>query len=78
MVRSRERADLSSNEPSRERSTELQIDALLAGRLELLRRRGVAVEAMLAYAERLRSDAPDAAAIYRAEYLPPRAELQLR
>ena len=55
-------ADLSSNEPSRERSTELEIDALVAGRRELLRARGVAVEALLPYAERLLRDAPDAAA----------------
>lgn len=63
-MRSRDGADLSSNEPSRARepSTELQIDALLAGRLALLRARDVAVEALLPHAERLRRDAPDAAA----------------
>lgn len=38
------------------------MDALLAGRLELLRRHGVALEALLPHAERLRQQAPDATA----------------
>jgi hypothetical protein len=53
---------LSSNEPSRERSSETQIDALLAGRAELLLHRGVALEALRPHAERLLEHAPDAAA----------------
>jgi hypothetical protein len=39
-----------------------QLDDLLAGRLELLRRRGVALEALRPHAQRLRERAPDAAA----------------
>lgn len=54
--------NLSSNEPSRARSSETQIDALIAGRLELLRHRGVGIDVLLPYAERLRQQAPDAAA----------------
>jgi hypothetical protein len=54
---------LSSNEPPRSSlSSETQIDALLAGRLERLRGRGVAAEALHPHAERLRQQAPDAAA----------------
>lgn len=53
--------DLSSNEPAREPSSEAQIDALLAGRAELLRRHGVALDALRPHAERLREHAPDAA-----------------
>lgn len=49
-------------EPTREPSSELAIDTLLAGRAELLRRHGVTLDALRPHAERLRERYPDAAA----------------
>jgi hypothetical protein len=43
-------------------SSEMAIDGLLAGRAELLRRRGVELDALRPHAERLHDQAPDAAA----------------
>lgn len=45
-----------------DRSGATRLDDLLAGRLELLRRRNVALEALRPHADRLRERAPDAAA----------------
>jgi hypothetical protein len=48
-------------------TSEAQLEALLAGRAELLRRRGVSLEDLRPHAERLHEHAPDAAADLRAQ-----------